>query len=86
MAKGKGKKKKKDRITYYDDGSTVSDMSAITGTGKGRNLNIDDDGSFKARFKTYTKAVKKMFVPMLVTMGAICIVFLLLYLIFELAA
>ena len=86
MAKGKGKKKKKDRITYYDDGSTVSDMSAITGTGKGKNLNIDDDGSFKSRFKTYTKAVKKMFVPMLVTMGAICIVFLLLYLIFEFAS
>ncbi|MBR2929717.1 MAG: hypothetical protein IKC32_00675 [Clostridia bacterium] len=83
MAKDK-KKKKKDKVTYIDDGSTISDMSALGG-GR-RPLNVNDDGSFKAKWQTYVRAVRSMIVPMLVTMGAICVAFLVLYLILEFAS
>ena len=36
--------------------------------------------SFKEQFNTYTQAVKMMFLPMLVVIGIICVVFLILWL------
>ena len=36
--------------------------------------------SFGEQFKTYTQAVKMMFLPMLVVIGIICVVFLVLWL------
>lgn len=82
------KKKKKNKTVYYDDGRTISDMSGVGGK---KNLNENPDlgrphASLKEQFQTYIAAVKTMIFPMLVTIGAICVVFLLLYLIFELAA
>ena len=77
------KKKKKKKTTYYDDGSTIADMSALSG-GR-RTMNINEKGGFRAQFRTYRDAVRKMFVPMLVTMGAITLVFLILYLLLSLA-
>ena len=87
MSKNNKKKKKKDNVTYIDDGSTVVDMSALDGGRRDRRLrDIEDDGSFKSKFNTYVRAVRSMMVPMLVTMGGICVAFLIIYLIFELAA
>ncbi len=42
--------------------------------------------SFKEQAQTYFAAVKTMFLPMLMTIGGISLVFLILYLILELAA
>ena len=84
MSKNPKKKKKKEKVTYIDDGSTVADMSALDG-GR-RSMNLGEKGGIKEQWKTYTKAVRTMFIPMLVTMGAICLIFLILYLLFEFAA
>ena len=84
MGKANKKKKKKEKITYVDDGSTVADMSALGG-GK-RTMNLGDTGGFKAKWQTYVRAVRKMMLPMLVTMGGICVVFLIIYLLLEFAA
>ena len=83
MAKDKKKKKK---TVYVDDGRTVADMSGING---GRSLNNGDlspRATFKDKARTYFAAVKQMFFPMLATIGAISVAFLILYLILELAA
>ena len=74
-------KKKKNKVTYIDDGSTIADMSGVGG----RRPSGLSNGGAKERFTTYMKAVRQMFVPMLVTMGAITVVFGILYLILTLA-
>ena len=84
MGKGGTKKKKKEKVTYIDDGSTVADMSSLGG-GK-RTMHLGDTGGFKARWQTYVQAVRRMMMPMLVTMGGICVVFLIIYLLLELAS
>jgi hypothetical protein len=84
------KKKKKEKIIYIDDGSTISDMSGI-GRGKGseRPTRAGRDpgllrprASFKEQRDTYFAAVKMMILPMLVTIGIISIAFLILWLAF----
>ena len=81
MSKDK-KKKKKDKVTYVDDGRTLYDMSAVGGGRGGMQIG---NGTFKEQLKTYVRAVRRMIVPMLVTMAAICVVFGLLWLMLTLA-
>ena len=74
--------KKKEKITYIDDGRTLADMSGISGGRLSRrNPNIPRSTA-KEKWDTYWTAVKMMFLPMLATMGAICIIFAILYLVF----
>lgn len=83
MSKDK-KKAKKEKITYIDDGSSIADMSGVP---KGKS-NLFSSNSYKPRstlkeqFRTYIEACKMMFLPMLVVMGFICVLFLLLWFIF----
>ena len=83
----KNKKKKKNKVTYIDDGRTIVDMS---GTQNKSPYSYDSYGrrraSFKEQFQTYKQSVKMMFIPMLVTIAAISVIFLILYIVFELAA
>ena len=81
MSKDK-KKKKKEKAAYVDDGRTLYDMSAVGGGNRGLHVGR---GSFKEQLKTYVRAVRRMIVPMLVTMAAICVVFGLLWLMLTLA-
>ena len=84
----KSKKKKKEKIVYIDDGSSIVDMSGTRG-GLRSTSNRDPlrpRASFKEQFATYKQSVKMMFVPMLVVIAAISVIFLALYLIFEFAA
>lgn len=78
MSKGKNKKKK-DKVRYIDDGRTIADMSGVGGARYTRR-----DGtpraSFKEQWRTYTAAVRMMFLPMLVVLGIICLAFLITYL------
>ena len=76
-----GQKKKKKKIIYYDDGRTIADMSGVQA---GPRLT----GSWRPKHErkqirnTYWNAVKKMFVPMLVVICAICIIYMILYAVF----
>lgn len=78
-------KKKKEKITYIDDGRTLADMSNVPGS----RLNKDawkSNSTAKQKWETYWNAVKRMFLPMLATIGALVIIYFVLYLIFTLAA
>jgi len=86
MSKAKNKKKK-EKITYIDDGSTISDMSNVGGVG--RRIPSPDKGgkvprrssTFKEKFLTYIDAVKSMIMPMLAVLIALCVIFLIMFLI-----
>ena len=83
-------KKKKEKITYIDDGRTVADMSAFD---KGRRASSDADkrsgksprllpgshSSMKEQAQTYFAAVRMMFLPMLVVIGILTLAFLVLW-------
>jgi len=75
----KEKKKKKEKVTYIDDGRTIADMSGV-GFGGYASKDNRPRSSARDKWRTYWEAVKMMFVPMLVVIGIICVTFLLLYL------
>ena len=79
------KKNKKQKTVYIDDGSTIADMSGLE---KSKKSNRSDTGkqysarpraSAREQWNTYVQSVKMMFLPMLVTIGIICVVFLILW-------
>ena len=76
--------KKKEKVTYIDDGRTLADMSGV-----GRSSRLNDRNpyrpapKFKDVWKTYWNAVRLMLLPMLATIGAICVIFGILALIFR---
>ncbi len=76
------KKKKKEKITYIDDGRSLADLSGIKG-GLPRK-----SGGTSSRFsdiwRTYWSAVKMMFLPMLVVIGFLIVCFLIMALLFWL--
>ena len=78
-------KEKKEKVTYIDDGRTIADMS---GVGQDRKWKSRPQSypspKFKEVWKTYWNATKMMFVPMLVAMGAIVVIYLLMTLAFYL--
>jgi len=76
-----GKKKKKEKVIYYDDGRTVADMSGVQ-AGPRLNSSWRPKSERQQIWKTYWGAVKKMFVPMLIVMCAICIIYMILYAVF----
>lgn len=82
MAKNKKKKKK---VHYVDDGSTIADMSALRSSSKGGSKGAKTPPTFKEAFSTYINAVKMMVLPMLATLGIIAAAFLFLYLLLFLA-
>lgn len=75
-----GKKTKKEKVTYIDDGRTLADMSGISGPRLGKRLGPSP--RFKDVWKTYWNAVRMMLLPMLAVIGAICVIFGILALIF----
>lgn len=84
------KKKKKEKITYIDDGSSVADMSAL---GRGRKTSSESDkksarsprllpgrhSTMKEQAQTYFAAMRMMFLPMLVVIGILTLAFLILW-------
>lgn len=75
-------KKKKEKVTYVDDGRTICDMSSL---GSGNNSLHVGKGTWRDRTRTYFAAVKQMIIPMFVTIGIICLVFGILWVILTLA-
>ena len=86
------KKKKREKITWVDDGSTVVDMSDV-GRGLGGNRPSKPKPTTKRgkpmnRFQectaTYIGAVKMMFGPMLMFAAGLGVIYGILYVIFGL--
>ncbi len=67
-------KKKEQKIIYIDDGSTVADMS---GTFRGGRKDARPRSTFKEKARTYFSVVKKMILPLLVTLIAFTVVIIL---------
>ena len=90
MSNNKKNKKKKTKTVYIDDGRTIADMSGLYGSKPRTNGELPDLGRPRASLKeqavTYWNAVKTMFLPMLMMLGGITLVFIILYLILELAS
>lgn len=77
MSKKKGKQKPK--VTYYDDNSTVADMSPVDKAKEkpyNRNRPPKRQSTAKEKWKTYWAAVKMMFIPMIIVLAVIGILFL----------
>ena len=76
--------KKKEKITYIDDGRTIADMSNVRGGYLSRS-----DGrpraSLREQWGTFWSAMKMMFLPMLVVVGGLILAYILLWVIFKLA-
>lgn len=70
---GKKEKKKKEKVIYIDDGSSIADMSGVKGSmdwaKKGTTSSVGDI------WHTYWDAVKMMVRPMLVVVAFLCAVF-----------
>ena len=67
------KKKKKEKITYVDDGRTIADMSGVPGGMQWAKKGTTS--SPKEIWQTYWSAVKMMFKPMLVVIGFLTAIF-----------
>ena len=76
--------KKKEKITYIDDGRTLADMSGVSGPRLTRNA-FKPAPRFKEVWATYWNAVKMMFLPMLAVIGALVVIYGVIYLFFSLA-
>ncbi len=66
-------KKKKEKITYVDDGRTIADMSGVSGGMKWTRQGTSS--SPKEIWRTYWSAVRMMFRPMLVVIGFLVAIF-----------
>ena len=75
------KKKKKNKITYIDDGRTIADMSGITGNRKFSSTGTTSTP--KEIWTTYWAAVKMMFKPMLVVIGFLAVLYIFAYVAFA---
>ena len=76
-------KKKKEKITYIDDGRSFADMSNVHGLGS--DFRFSKTGTTSSPgdiWKTYWAAVRFMFKPMLVVIGFLCVLFGLAYVAF----
>ena len=72
MKKNRKEKQKKEKIIYIDDNSTVADMSNTRREKKGQKK----QSTFREKARTYVTVVKKMIFPMLVTLLALTIAYL----------
>ena len=66
-------REKKVKVIYYDDGSTVADMS---GTRKEKTPR--QKATFKEQAHTFFTVMKKMVLPMLATLAALTIVYIII--------
>lgn len=65
------------KVVYYDDGSTVADMS---GTRKGKELPPRQKSTFREKARTFFAVMRRMVLPMICTLVAFSIVFLIFFL------
>ncbi len=78
--------KKKEKITYVDDGRTVADMSGVGGRSLPKRPRGVPGATWKEKWETYIGAVKMMIVPMLTVITALVVIYMILWVIFFLIA
>ncbi len=66
-------KEKKVKVIYYDDGSTVADMS-----GTKREKTPRQKATFKEQARTFLAVMKKMVIPMLATLAALTVIYIII--------
>ena len=79
-----GEKKKKEKIVYIDDGSTIADMSGVHGPRLANRNPARPRPKAKDVWNTYWNAVKMMVGPMLAVICGIIIVYMILTFVFML--
>lgn len=81
-----GKKKKNtEKVIYYDDNSTIVDMSDVTGLKGKKRPQSPYPGrrsTFKEKWKTYWSAVRMMLFPTFIVLLVLTIAYLLIRLAF----
>ena len=77
-------KKKKEKIIYYDDNSTLVDMSSVNRKGEPRQpREAKPRSTFREKWNTYWAAVKMMILPLCIALAVIGVLYLLLLLIAQ---
>ena len=71
--------KKKEKVTYVDDGRTIADMSGVGGNRLSDRNPYRPKLEFKEVWKTYWSAVKMMVKPLLVVVGVLFLVYAIAY-------
>lgn len=83
--KNKTQKEPKEKIIYYDDNSTIADMSNVGRKKPNANANTPTDPTMrkvkpystaKDKWKTYWDAVKMMILPMFIVLGVLAVLYL----------
>lgn len=74
--------KNKEKITYIDDGRTIADMSGVGDPRISKRHPASPRPKAKDVWNTYWGAVKMMFVPMLVVITALIIIYMILAAVF----
>lgn len=77
-----GDKKKKQKITYIDDGRTIADMSNLPPRAQWAKKGTTS--SFKDIWRTYWQATKMMLKPTLIAVGFLVVIYLIVTIIFWL--
>ena len=74
-------KKKKEKITYIDDGRSLADMSNVSA---GIDMSPRHTSSpVKEIVRTYLNATKMMLLPTAVAVGFIVVIYILVYFVFK---
>ena len=70
-------KKKKEKVVYYDDGSTISDMSGVQGSKKPNKYPTSRyQSTWKDKTKTFFEAMKMMIIPCIIALLVLSILFM----------
>ncbi len=77
-----GKKLKKEKITYIDDGRTIADMSNLPPRAEWTKRGTTS--SFKEIWRTYWQATKMMLKPTFIAIGFLVVIYLIVTIIFWL--
>jgi len=78
-------KKKKEKVIYYDDGSTVADMSNFSSKKPKALKEETPRHGFKAKMQTFFGAMRLMLVPLVAMVCALGLMYAIIYLLFSLA-
>ncbi len=74
-------KKKKEKITYIDDGRSLADMSGLS---SGIDVSSRHTSApVKEIIRTYLNATKMMLLPTAVAVGFIVVIYILVYFVFK---
>ena len=76
-------KKKKEKITYVDDGRTIADMSGVQSGASKYFRNVPSYSTGKEKWTTFFDAFRMMLLPTAVFGAGMLVVFGLMYLIFK---